>query len=217
MNEAFISTQIAVYKNSKTLLEFSDKLKAASVPNYAHLHADGETDETGRKYTSLIGILMKDYSRGTGDRAVTVTCNISPEEAKFLFAKLKAGFPEYDFRQEKIFGIPDKDGYSRVTKLRIIRAPKDSKGTIRKNPWYFEVENGKGKALKNANGGTYMAPNSFVSENKVYASLTDLDTFKLLSRVCSYIDAWEMAVGPGLIQAGRAALLSQSSSGPDAA
>ena len=31
MNEDYISNQIAVYKNSKTLIEFQDKLKIASV------------------------------------------------------------------------------------------------------------------------------------------------------------------------------------------
>ena len=36
MNEDYISNQIAVYKNSKTLIEFQDKLKIASVCSYAH-------------------------------------------------------------------------------------------------------------------------------------------------------------------------------------
>ena len=81
-----------------------------------------------------------------------------------------------------------------VSKLRIIRATKDSKGAARKLPWYIEVENGKGIPQKNANGGTYMKPNSFVSTGKVYANLSDLDLFDLLSSVSSYIDCWEHAI-----------------------
>ena len=84
MNEEYISNQIAVYKNSKTLVELQDKLKVASMYSYAHIHADGELAEDGRKTHSLIGILMKDYSNGTGDKAVTVTANLSPEEVKFI-------------------------------------------------------------------------------------------------------------------------------------
>ena len=76
MNEEFISNQIAVYKNSKTLVELQDKLKVAGMCSYAHIHADGEPGEDGRKMHSLIGILMKDYSNGTGDKAVTVTAKI---------------------------------------------------------------------------------------------------------------------------------------------
>ena len=66
-NEDYISNQIAVYKNSKTLLEFQDKLKVAPITSYAHIHARGETGADGRRTHSLIGILMKDYSKGTGD------------------------------------------------------------------------------------------------------------------------------------------------------
>ena len=77
MNEDYISNQIAVYKNSRTLLEFQDKLRVAPITSYAHIHAGGETGADGRRMYSLISILMKDYSRGTGDKAVTVCANIS--------------------------------------------------------------------------------------------------------------------------------------------
>lgn len=198
-NEDYISNQIAVYKNSKTLLEFQDKLKVAPITSYAHIHAGGEKGADGKRVHSLIGILMKDYSKGTGDKAVTVTTNISPEEAKFILSRLNAGFQEYTFQQEKIFGSKDAKGYAQVSKLRIIRATKDSKGAARKLPWFIEVENGKGIPQKNANGGTYMQSNSFVSEGKVFANLSDLDLYRLLSRTASYIDAWEKAIGPSLI------------------
>lgn len=198
-HEDYISNQIAVYKNSKTLIEFRDKLKVASLGCYAHIHADREETEDGFRRHSLIGILMKDYSKGTGDKAVTVTTNISPEEAKFILSRLNAGFQEYTFQQEKIFGSKDAKGYAQVSKLRIIRATKDSKGATRKLPWFIEVENGKGIPQKNANGGTYMQSNSFVSEGKVFANLSDLDLYRLLSRTASYIDAWEKAIGPSLI------------------
>ena len=199
MNEDYISNQIAVYKNSKTLLEFQDKLKVAPIASYAHIHAGGETGADGRRMHSLIGILMKDYSKGTGDKAITVCANISPQEAKFILSRLAAGFPEYTFQQDKIFGNKDEQGYAKVSKVRIIRATKDSKGNVRKLPWYIEVENGKGIPQQNANGGTYMKSNSFVSAGKVFANLSDLDLFALLSSVSSYIDCWEHAIAPALI------------------
>lgn len=187
-NEDYISNQIAVYKNSKTLLEFQDKLKVAPIASYAHIHASGEKGADGRRMHSLIGVLMKDYSKGTGDNAVTVCANISPKEAKFILSRLTAGFSEYTFQQDKIFGDTDDKGYSKVSKVRIIRATKDGKGNARKLPWYVEVENGKGIPQSNSNGGTYMKPKSFVSAGKVYVNLSDLDLFNLLSSVSSYID-----------------------------
>ena len=212
MNEDYISNQIAVYKNSKTLLEFQDKLKVAPINSYAHIHAGGETGADGRRTHSLIGILMKDYSKGTGDKAVTVCANISPKEAKFILSRLTAGFSEYTFQPDKIFGDKDEQGYAKVSKVRIIRATKDSKGAARKLPWYVEVENGKGVPQKNANGGTYMKPNSFVSTGKVYANLSDLDLFDLLSSVSSYIDCWEHAIAPALITKAKNAVAARQSS-----
>lgn len=200
MNEDYISNQIAVYKNSKTLIEFQDKLKIASVCSYAHIHADGEPGADGRRRHSLIGILMKDYSNGTGDKAVTVTANISPEEAKFILSRLTAGFQMFNYQQDKIFGEPDSTGYSKASKIRIIRSVKDAQGNVRKLPWYIEIDNGIGIPQKNSTGGTYMQANSFISEGKVYANLSDLDLFRLLSRVSSYIDSWEKAAAPSLIK-----------------
>ena len=206
MNEEFISRQIAVYKNSKTLIEFQDKLKSATLTSYAHLHADGEQGEDGRKRHSLIGILMMDYSNGTGDNTITVNANISPEEAKFILTRITACVQNYSFQQEKIFGIPDEHGYSSVTKLRIIRAAVDTKGNVRKLPWFIEIENGKGIPLKNTTGGTYMKPNSYVRRHIVNANLSDLELYKLLSRVSSYIDCWEKVVAPLLIKQAKTAL-----------
>ena len=199
-NEDYISNQIAVYKNSKTLVEFQDKLKSAGIHSYAHIHANGEIDADGRKRYSLIGILMKDYSKGTGDKAVTVSANLSPEQVKFFLSRIEACVESYSFLEEKIFGSPDKDGYAQVTKFKLIRATKDAKGNVRKLPWYIEVENGKGIPVQNANGGTYMKPNSFVSTGKAYANMSDLDLYECLSRVGSYISCWEMAIAPYLIK-----------------
>lgn len=212
MNEDYISNQIAVYKNSKTLLEFQDKLKVAPIASYAHIHASGEKGADGRRMHSLIGILMKDYSKGTGDNAITVCANISPKEAKFILSRLSAGFSEYTFQQDKIFGDTDDKGYSKVSKVRIIRATKDGKGNARKLPWYVEVENGRGIPQSNANGGTYMKPKSFVSAGKVYVNLSDLDLFNLLSSVSSYIDCWEHAIASALITKAKNAVATRQAS-----
>ena len=148
MNEEFISRQISVYKNNKVLLEFQDKLKAASIPSYAHIHADGEPGPSGQKLHSLIGIQMMDYSKGTGANTITVNANISPEQAKFILSRITAGFQNYTFQQEKIFGAKDKDGFSSVTKVKIIRTAKDVKGNVRNLPWDVDVENGKPVLVK---------------------------------------------------------------------
>ena len=73
-----ISNQICCYKNSKKLIEFTDKLKEAKLEEYAHLHGQ----------YSLIGVNISDYSHGTGDKLKFVSFNLSPCEVKQIYRDL---------------------------------------------------------------------------------------------------------------------------------
>lgn len=116
----YISRQITVYKTDKKLIEFIDKLKPAPTDFYAHIHSFGDKDEEGVKQTSCIGIVLQDYSKGTGKQTVRVMANISPDEAEYILTQLQNKVSNFELKQEKIFGTPDKDGRARVTKLRVI-------------------------------------------------------------------------------------------------
>jgi hypothetical protein len=194
-----ISTQIAVYKTDKKLVEFNDKLQPASVENYAHLHATTE-EADGKKLYSLIGMVMQDYSNGTGDKLVRVSANLSPDDIGFILCRLTAGFTEVDYSQDKIFGKPDAKGLSTVTKVVIKRATVGSDGNPRKYPWYFCVENGTGIAAENKSGGKYIQSKSYVKQQQVFANLSDLDAYRLFNRVAQYVKAWELTNGPRLIR-----------------
>ena len=212
-NETRISRQIAVYKTDKKLIEFNDNLNAAPVTAYAHLHAqadrvfaEGENYENGRKIYSTIRVVLQDYSNGTGDNTVRVTANISPDEAQFIYSRINACVEKFEFTSDKIFGQKDENGYAKVTKLRIVREPVGSDGKPRNYPWCITIENGRGVAEKNKTGGTYCKKDSFVSDAKVYINLNDLDFFKQVNRVSSYITIWESQYGASLMITGRNAL-----------
>ena len=66
MSQYRIQNQIAVYKTNKKLVEFNDKLKAAPVEYYGHIHAQGEKLNDGSRPRSCIGMILQDYSKGTG-------------------------------------------------------------------------------------------------------------------------------------------------------
>ena len=184
------SDQIGVYKTDKALLELVDHLKPASRLFPAHIHASGEMSEAGER--SLIRINMLDYSKGTGDHTVSVYANISPEEAKYIYSALFNHLWEFEFPQEKIFGDPDKDGYSMVTKLQIIRYDTDSNGNKRMYPWYVEIQNGRGISVKNSNGGRYCKKKSYICDKKVGLFINDKDLFILFSKADAYIRAFEL-------------------------
>ncbi|MCL2776108.1 MAG: hypothetical protein FWD71_22615, partial [Oscillospiraceae bacterium] len=140
--QTYISRQIAVYKTDKKLIEFNDKLNAAPIATYAHIHAQADDSDNGKKIYSNIGIVLQDYSNGTGDNIIRVAANISPDEAEYIFSRLYSGVEKFEFAADKIFGQPDEKGYSKMTKLKIIRSTTGSDGKPRNYPWYIEIENG---------------------------------------------------------------------------
>ena len=79
MSQYRIQNQIAVYKTNKKLVEFNDKLKAAPVEYYGHIHAQGEKLNDGSRPRSCIGMILQDYSKGTGENTIRVMANLSPE------------------------------------------------------------------------------------------------------------------------------------------
>ena len=204
--QEYISRQISVYKTDKKLVEFLDKLKPAPTNYYAHIHSFGDKDEEGVKQISCIGIVLQDYSKGAGNGIVRVNANISPDEAEYLYLQVVNKVQEFEFKQEKIFGEPDKNGRAKVTKFRLVRASKGKDGKPRNFPWYIEISNGTGVKVKSDKGGFYIKGESYKEEAKVFLNINDIDFFKLMIRVSRYIENWEAAVAPHVISAGKQAL-----------
>ena len=202
----YISRQITVYKTDKKLIEFIDKLKPAPKEFYAHIHSFGDKDEEGVRQTSCIGIVLQDYSKGTGNQNIRVNANISPDEAAYILVQLQNKVLDFELKQEKIFGEPDKNGRAKVTKLRIIRAETGKDGKKRTYPWYVEIGNGTGVKAKTDKGGFYIKGDSYKEEGKVFININDLDFFKLMNRVSRYINAWENTVAPHVIMSGKQAI-----------
>lgn len=160
MDEQRIQKQIAIYMTDKKLCEFNDKLKLAPVDYYAHVHAQGEKQEDGSRQRSCIGMVLQDYSNGTGDKTVRVMANLSPEFFAYALSRVSIGVENFDFNEEKIFGEPDSNGLSVVTKTTIKRASYGKNGEPRNYPWFIMVENGRAVKEKTQKGGVHMKKGS---------------------------------------------------------
>ncbi|MCD7883544.1 MAG: hypothetical protein LUI87_07545 [Lachnospiraceae bacterium] len=183
--EQNISRQIAVYKTDKGLLEFNNKLLPAPKDTPWHIHAEGK----GEGY-SLIQLIALDYSKGKGDKCISVYANVKPEDIKFLFMKLCFGFESVKFYEQKIF---KDDGGGFVTSLQIERSERNEKGEVLRLPWSVRIGNGTGVVAYNRNGGQYCERDSYDEEKAVKVRLDDRAFFSLLSRTCAVINAFEMS------------------------
>ena len=135
MEDNRIQNQIAIYMTNKKLCEFTDKLKPAPIEYYAHMHAQGEEQADGIRAYSCIGVVLQDYSNGTGDKTVRVTANLSPGFFPFVLSRMQNDLDRFDFTEDKIFGEPDEHGLSTVTKLSVKRASVGNDGKPRNYPW----------------------------------------------------------------------------------
>ena len=208
-----ITGQIAVHKTDKKLLEFIDNLNPAPLQDYAAIHAGAVRpyEKGGQRIYSVIRIVAQDYSR-KGENSIRAKANISPEDALYFAATVKAGVMDFKFESIKIYGNPDNHGYCPMTKLWINRSEATADGEALNRPWKVDVENGKGKKAQGKNGGAYCQSGSYVLEKKVFLNFTDYEFFKLLSAVERYINLWEIVHGTKLVKEGRTAREAQYSS-----
>lgn len=200
MSDKWINNQIAVYKTNKKLCEFNDKLKAAPVDFYAHIHAQGVKQDDGSRTRSCIGIMLQDYSAGTGEKNVIVMANLSPEFFAYALSRVSIGVELFEFYEEKIFGEPDAQGMSSVTKVSIKRASVGPDGKKRNYPWCIQVENGVAIKEKSQTGGVHMKKGSYQKRNSVFVNINDYDFFRLMQQTTRYINAWELTNGPKKIR-----------------
>ena len=200
MDNNRIQPQIAIYMTNKKLCEFNDKLKAAPVEYYGHLHAQGEKVEGERSQRSCIGIVLQDYSNGTGNKTVRVSANLSPEFFAYALSRVSLGVELFEFYEEKIFGDPDKEGKSMVTKISIKRASVGQDGKPRNYPWCVIVENGRAIKEGTQTGGVHMKKGSYQKERSVFVNINDYDFFRLMQQTTRYINAWELTNGPKKIR-----------------
>ena len=200
MDNNRIQPQIAIYMTNKKLCEFNDKLKAAPIEYYGHLHAQGEKVEGERSQRSCIGIVLQDYSNGTGNKTVRVSANLSPEFFAYALSRVSLGVELFEFYEEKIFGDPDKEGKSMVTKVSIKRASVGQDGKPRNYPWCVIVENGRAIKEGTQTGGVHMKKGSYQKERSVFVNINDYDFFRLMQQTTRYINAWELTNGPKKIR-----------------
>ena len=200
MDNNRIQPQIAIYMTNKKLCEFNDKLKAAPVEYYGHLHAQGEKVEGERSQRSCIGIVLQDYSNGTGNKTVRVSANLSPEFFAYALSRVSLGVELFEFYEEKIFGDPDKEGKSMVTKVSVKRASVGQDGKPRNYPWCVIVENGRAIKEGTQTGGVHMKKGSYQKERAVFVNINDYDFFRLMQQTTRYINVWELTNGPKKIR-----------------
>lgn len=182
----YISSQIAVYKNSSRIVECINKLQRAPLKHYAHLHASRDTDIEGKdRRISCIGLNVIDYTtHGSNGKPLLASANILPSEADYLLKRSLDKMKSFTFERIKQYENPIAGGTISGTNLLIQRVPVDKDGNKMRYPWIISVTN--------------FHPDK--TNVTVKAKLSDFDFYNLMYCVSRFIQIWEIAMTPSLVR-----------------
>ena len=189
--EKKLNKQISVQKTGKALVELCDNIRFQ------------DTNAWPFDRGARILCRMKDYSQGTGDKAVDTNHNIAITDIKKIMAKIQSiestslllsvsGKKINDsvviFSEDKILDFdyyrnPQNPAERVVTQLQITYNP------AMNNPYSIQMSNGWGVPEKTSTGGTKIASGSLRFDKKVKMFLTYDAIFALFEKADMFIDA----------------------------
>lgn len=192
--------QICKYQNSKALMEFNDKLNAAETDKAANIHSS----------FSKINVVAKDYSQGTGEKAINVSLNLDPETVKYIANEILQGNTTFNFSEQKVLRHKtNKDGKVMTTRLGI------KYNAQMRLAWNFILDTGWGEAEQTEIGGVSLKKGTYVSEGQVKLFLADIEAKKLMITINDYIRAWEILALRKLLQSRDATEKTERTDKPD--
>ena len=195
-DEKKINKQISVQKTGKALVELCDNIRFDEMNAWPF-------DRGAR-----ILCRMKDYSNGTGDKAVDATHNIALTDVKKIISKIKSiedvnlllsasgrkitetvtVFSEDKILDFDFYRNPKNPAERMVTQLQITYNP------TMNNPYGIQMCNGWGVPEKTTTGGTKIQSGSLRFEKKVKMFLTFDTIYALFEKADMFVDAM-MQVG----------------------
>lgn len=187
--------EIVSVLNNRVLVAFEDNFKPAPPHEYAKVHAKKSIVE-GYKYkrTSLLNIIIQDYSNGTGEDNVISIYQISPSIARYIYSRIFCGHSKFYYHDEKTFG-PNLPNKATVRKLTIQRIPTTADGKPMNYPWTIEIENGTGSKEEKEDGRVICKAGSYICLKKGKKFLNDSEMFECFDLINTTLNMFELTYG----------------------
>ena len=152
--------QIYRITTKNSLVEFVDKTN---------------TIYNGKSYR-VIGINIVDFNKKNNGKNLFLSLNLSTQVCGKIYSDIRDSFnKDYEYNEEKIMPNADVDGYSKVSKFKVVRSQFDKNGEVRKSPWFIVIEQGKAQLQEFANGAKAIKGGTYIKESMAYVPLTDKD------------------------------------------
>lgn len=126
----------------------------------------------------------------------------SPAQAPIVVAR----HCDFNYVQDRVhaFGENIHEGsIVPVQRLNIFRQTYRNDGQMGKYPWTVKITNAKAPVHFQDTGATSFSSAKMTDKQEAFIMLSDADMYRMMSRICHFITAWECSVGADVIRQGR--------------
>lgn len=202
----YISQKIYKINGKDKVIDFTSKLVKAKLNDFANVHGCGGKDHAPN---STIGVVICDYTKGTGDNSVTMRFNMDVEDMTLLyhvsngiFAGTSYGSPVLPYVSEKNNPYAKgSDGYVPVSRIEINYQPTRQNGQKSNYPWYISITNYEAPLSESANGATAHVGSQARNKRSAYINVSALDFGRAMVAVDRFLRLWEHRMLPVMDEA----------------
>ena len=91
-----------------------------------------------------------------------------------------------------------------VQRLNIFHQTFRGDGQLGNYPWTVKITNAKAPVHFQETGATTFSSSGMIDKQEAFIQISDADMYRMMSRICHYISAWENTVAGEVIKAGLA-------------
>lgn len=111
---------------------------------------------------------------------------------------------DYSYSQDRVhaFGSVKEGDLVKVQRLSIFHQTFRNDGQQSNYPWTIKILNARAPVHFQETGATSFSSSGMVDKQEAFIQVSDADMYRMMSRLCHYITAWENTVGASVIRAG---------------
>lgn len=113
---------------------------------------------------------------------------------------------DYTYTQDRVhaFGADVKEGAMvPVQRLNIYHQTYRNDGQVSNYPWTIKITNAEAPIHIQSTGATTFSSGAMTGKQEAFIQVSDTDMYRMMSRICHFIQVWEQTVAAEVVKAGR--------------
>lgn len=161
-----------------------------------------KSDEEGKGIPTLTAI-----ASGASTLLTKTRDKVAAQEATQTLTPITiARHTDFTYVQDRVhaFGADIKEGaIVPVQRLNIFHQTFRNDGQASNYPWTLKITNAKAPVHFQATGATTFSSSNMTDKQEAFIQVSDADMYRMMSRVCHFIQIWEQTVAAEVVRTGK--------------